>query len=98
MIRPFLHKDLYERLHLHQSSTDYEDFFEKFIPRSHMPVEYGGEFKTIKELHEENRKLLNNMREYFVFEENQMNKKLDHHVDEYNNNNKDVEDCFYDAE
>lgn len=77
MIKPFLKKELYERIHLHKSGTDYEEFFRKFIPRSHMPADYGGDLGSLKELHEQNRKLLNDTRDYFIMEEQQMNLNLD---------------------
>lgn len=77
MVKPFLRKEIYETIHLHKASVDYEQFFQKFIPRSHMPSDYGGDLGSLQELHEENRKLLNETRDYFVMEEQQMNFTLD---------------------
>lgn len=96
MIRPFIRKELYQRVHLHQSSTDYEDFFTKFIPRSHMPKDYGGELDTVQELHDQNRQLLIDMREYFIAEEDQMNYKFEDHVVEPSSNDESQNE-FYDA-
>lgn len=95
MIRPFVRKELYQRVHLHQSSTDYKDFFEKYIPQSHMPKDYGGSLASVAELHDENRQLLIDMREYFIFEENQMSYKFEDLVVEQTYN--DDEEDFYDA-
>lgn len=77
MIKPFLKKELYERIHLHSSNVDYKEFFEKFVPKSHMPSDYGGDLESVAELHQQNRKLLEDMRDYFLLEEGQMNLKYD---------------------
>lgn len=45
MIRPFLKKELYERIHLHTGSN-YDEFFEKHIPRAHMPSEVNCGFEA----------------------------------------------------
>ena len=90
MIKPFLKKEIYERIHLHQTGTDYEEFFQKFIPKSHMPKDYGGELGTLQELHEQNQKLLLDTRAYFIMEEQQMNLNLEDHAKE-----KDVDDDFF---
>lgn len=37
MVKPFLRKELFERIHLHPVGTDYNEFFKKYIPKSHMP-------------------------------------------------------------
>lgn len=87
MIKPFLKKELYERIHLHKIGTDYAEFYQKFIPRSHMPSDYGGNLESLKELHEQNRKLLSDTREYFIMEEQQMKLYLEEHA-----NDKDVDD------
>jgi hypothetical protein len=78
MIRPFVQKDLYDRIFLHQTNMDYEEFFKKFVPKSHMPADYGGVLASVEELHDKNRDVLIEMRDYFLFEENQMNFKYEH--------------------
>lgn len=98
MIRPFLRKELYQRIHLHLSSAGYEDFFVKHIPKSHMPSNYGGDLESIDELHDQNRQLLIDMREYFISEEDQMNYKFEDRVVEAPSNDDDDDDDFYDAE
>lgn len=43
-----------------------------------MPKDYGGDLPLIKELHENERKTLINLKEYFKLEEQQANYELDH--------------------
>lgn len=97
MIKPFVRKELYERIHLHNSSAGYENFFKKFVPRSHMPSDYGGNLASVLELHEQNRKVLEEMRDYFLWEEDQLNLKFEDKVFDDSNNDDDDEE-FYDAE
>lgn len=94
MIKPFLKKEFYERIHLHKAGSDLKEFFEKFVPRTHMPSDYGGDLESSEVLHEKNRQILNEMRDYFIMEEQQMNLQLEDHVDDNNND----DDDFYDAE
>lgn len=58
-----------------------------------MPADYGGDLATVAELHEQNRQLLEDMRDYFLLEEGQMNLKYDCFVATEND-----EDDFEDAE
>ena len=94
MIRPFVRKELYERIYLHPASMNFEEFFMKFIPRSHMPSDYGGDLPSVEELHDKNRELLIEMRDYFLFEENQTNFKYEELVMEASS---DDESDFIDA-
>lgn len=93
MIKPFLKKELYERIHLHSANTDYKEFFQKHVPKSHMPSDFGGDLASVAELHEQNRQLLEEMRDYFLLEEGQMNLKYDCFVATESD-----EDDFEDAE
>lgn len=95
MIKPFLKKEFYDRIHLHKTGESLDNFFRNHIPRSHMPSDYGGDLESCSVLNDETAKKLNEMREYFLFEENQMNLKLEHLAD---NNNNDEDDDFQDAE
>lgn len=95
MIKPILRKELYDRIHIHQSTSDYSEFFNKFIPRSHMPSDYGGNLSSISQLNEENRKYLYEMRGYFLSEMDQMNLKFEDRVIEPS---ADEDDEFFDAE
>lgn len=92
MIKPFLRKELFERIHLHQAGTDYNEFFEKHIPKSHMPSDYGGDLGSCDELHAKNRKMMTDMRKYFLSEEEQMNLKLEERAGD------NGDDEFFDAE
>jgi len=47
-----------------------------------MPKDYGGDLPSIKELHESERKILINLKEYFKLEEQQVNHELDHIAEE----------------
>lgn len=47
-----------------------------------MPKDYGGELPSIKELHENERKILINLKEYFKLEEQQVNHELDYNSEE----------------
>lgn len=80
MIRPFLKREFFERIHLHPVGASLEDIFENDVPRSHMPKEFGGELGTIKELHEKTKKTVEDMREYFLTEDDQSSLKLDEFV------------------
>lgn len=95
MIKPILRKELYDRIHIHQSTSDYSEFFNKFIPRSHMPSDYGGYLPSISQLNEENRKYLYEMRGYFLSEMDQMNLKFEDRVIEPS---ADEDDEFFDTE
>lgn len=94
MIKPILKKELYDRIHIHQATSDYSEFFKKFVPRSHMPSDYGGDLKSIAELNEENRKYLYEMRDYFLSEMDQMNLKFEDRVIEPS---ADEDDEFFDT-
>lgn len=83
-------RDLYERINFHVPGTDYEEFFARFIPRSHMPSDYGGDLGSIKELHKQNRKLLMDLREYFLFEEDSASLKYEYIAKEFEKNNNEV--------
>lgn len=96
MVKPFVKKELYERIHLH-SGDNHEEFFRKFIPKSHMPSDFGGDLESIEVLHEENRKLLMKMRNYFVNEVRQTNLEFEDRAVESNGGDDDEEDEFLNA-
>jgi hypothetical protein len=75
MVRPLLWSEFIDTIHMHSGEAD-EDFFCKHIPRSHMPLDYGGDLPSMKELHEENMKNMSNLREYFMLEEQHMMHKF----------------------
>lgn len=83
MIKPFIARELFDIIHVHPSGMDFnQDFFEKFLPKSAMPADYGGDLPLINELHEKNCELLSSFKEYFELEE----KHMKHQMDGENNN------------
>lgn len=78
MIKPFIRTDLFSIIHVHSGDMDYNEFYDKYIPRTHMPSDYdGGELAAIKDLHEKNVEMLLSMREYFSCEEMHMKHEFD---------------------
>lgn len=71
MIKPFMSKELFDIIHVHTSEMDFnQDFFEKFLPKSSMPADYGGELSNIiSVLHAKNCEILCTFKEYFELEE-----------------------------
>lgn len=57
-----------------------------------MPSTYGGDLGTVEELHEQNRKLLYEMNEYFIEEEQQLLLKREDLAAEYDDDFFDKED------
>lgn len=84
MIKPFMSKHLFDIVHVHPVGMDFhEHFFEKFIPKSSMPSDYGGDLASLSELHEKNCKVLCSFKEYFELEEKHLKHQLDSdHVDD----------------
>jgi hypothetical protein len=76
-------KELFDIIHVHPSGMDFnQDFFEKFLPKSSMPEDYGGDLPSISQLHEKNCELLCSFKEYFELEE----KHMMHQLEPENNN------------
>jgi hypothetical protein len=98
MIKPFIKSEFHNRIVLHKEATCDENFFEEWVPRSHMPIEYGGTLGTVEELHEQNRQNLIKMKNYFEIEELQMSLQLEH-LDRnlLKNDDNDDDDDFFDA-
>lgn len=48
-----------------------EQFYENVIPRSGLPNDFGGELKSVAEMHEQFKNEFYNLREYFRSEEEQ---------------------------
>lgn len=82
MVKPFVHKAIFDIIHVHPPETDYNEFFEKYIPRSHMPKDFSGDLPTITELHEKNIEAMLCMKEYFRLDELHTKKELDAIVNE----------------
>lgn len=85
MIKPFLSQKYFDMIQLHPIGSSCEKLYHD-VPQSHLPKDLGGELpSTVREMHEKTRKLLYDMRNYFIVEEKQKNRELDEFVnsDEY---------------
>lgn len=70
-------------IQLHPVGSNLEKIFENDVPRSHMPKELNGDLQyTIQEMHDKTRKLLEDLRDYFIHEEKQTNLELDQFVND----------------
>ncbi|KAL7030133.1 hypothetical protein ACKWTF_006537 [Chironomus riparius] len=82
IIRPFMKKELYDIIHIHPSNLNYEEFFEKHVPRHCMPADYGGDLQPLKILHSKNVETLLSYKEYFYLEELYSKQEFDQYTDE----------------
>jgi len=67
MLKPFMNKELSEKLHYH--SINSESIFD-FIPKDIMPVEIGGTGQCLKDINDDTFNKINEMRKWFLDEEN----------------------------
>ncbi|KAG5896673.1 hypothetical protein JTB14_021314 [Gonioctena quinquepunctata] len=51
--KPFIKKELFDLILVHPPDTNMEDFFEKHIPASCMPADFGGDSTNLDQLSEE---------------------------------------------
>jgi hypothetical protein len=79
MVKPFLRSEFYDRIHLHPIGADLSGIYED-VPRSHLPKDLGGECGTIREYHDKTRKLIEDLSEYFEYEDRQAKLELDQYV------------------
>ena len=77
ILKPFIKKELYDAIHIHTPDLDYNEFFEKYVPRHCMPSDYGGTLPSFEELHAKNVESLTAMKEYFYLEELNCKSKID---------------------
>ena len=56
-------------MHLHSPLIDYTKFHKEWIPSSSLPSNFGGELASLSELHENHRKILTDLRDYFIADE-----------------------------
>lgn len=78
MIKPFISNHLFDVIHVHPIGMDFnEHFFNKFLPKSAMPADYGGDLPSMNELHRKNCEMLYSFKEYFELEEKHMKHQLD---------------------
>lgn len=88
MVKPYLRSEMMKKIHFHSSNLNYEEFYKKFVPKSHLPSDYGGDLDSVETLHKQQIKEFMAMRDYFLLEEQQQNHKYDQYADEYNENRK----------
>lgn len=48
-----------------------DDFYQNFIPKTHLPSDYGGELENVKEMHTKTIQILTDLNPHFAEEENQ---------------------------
>lgn len=63
---------------------DYEEFYEKCIPRSSLPSDFGGDLPSIAKMHEDHCKEFLRLRDYFLTEEKQVGLEKDEVDDNIN--------------
>lgn len=83
IVKPLVRSEMLNKVHFYRSDMNYEKFYKDCIPRSHLPSDYGGYLASVKVLHQEQRKSLLKLRDYFVFEEMQANLIFDEFVDDF---------------
>lgn len=83
IVKPLLRSEMFDKIHFHPTNMDYEKFYKEFIPKSHLPSDYGGDLESIQVLHENQRSAFLEMRDYFLMEEGQMNFEYDECADDY---------------
>lgn len=69
LMTPFLKKDLLDVIHVHSSRMDFDEFCKNWIPKSHLPADYGGDLKTMQELTDNFYEDVKSLQEYFAAEE-----------------------------
>lgn len=69
IIKPFMNAEILNMLFLYPSNSSLEKLYDEWIPRSCLPSDYGGELKSVAELHQEHLKTYQSLRPYFLAEE-----------------------------
>lgn len=65
------------QLNLHYADINWEEFYEKHIPRSCLPSDYGGDLESIEVLSKKNHEVLKSMEDYFDVEEEHIFEKAE---------------------
>ncbi|KAJ8910508.1 hypothetical protein NQ315_012355, partial [Exocentrus adspersus] len=52
IVKPFMKRELFDKIIAHPPNTPMEEFFEKYLPASCMPSDFGGELSSLDELSE----------------------------------------------
>ncbi|GJQ85955.1 hypothetical protein Trydic_g21803 [Trypoxylus dichotomus] len=67
--KPFMKKELFEKVHFHPPSLDMEKFYKTCIDKKYLPSDYGGDLPNTRILHEMNTKKLADLKSFFDAEE-----------------------------
>ncbi|XP_055611347.1 alpha-tocopherol transfer protein-like [Uranotaenia lowii] len=69
LIKPFLRAEILNMLFLHPVNANLDKLYDEWIPRSCLPSDYGGELKSVAELHQDHIKKFEQMQPFFIAEE-----------------------------
>ncbi|XP_060533912.1 retinaldehyde-binding protein 1-like isoform X2 [Cylas formicarius] len=72
VLKPFMHKDLYDMIITHPANMNKDEFFKKHIPADCMPSDFYGSLPDLDTLSEHTRVQLRRMKEFFEDDEQQM--------------------------
>jgi hypothetical protein len=86
IVKPYLRSETLKKIHFHPTGMSFEKFYKEFIPKSHLPSDYGGDLDSIENLHKQQIQEFMDMRDYFLMEEQQQNLEFDQFADEYDEN------------
>lgn len=73
IVKPIIRSDILNRVYFHTTDIDFEKFYREWIPRTCLPSDYGGILDSLENLHNQHKKSLLKLREYFLLEERLMN-------------------------
>lgn len=82
LAKPFISTGLLSKLHIFTSDINWEEFNKNHVPASHLPSDFNGNLPTLKELNENSKKMLQDFKEYFAMETEQVWGKHDHLAEE----------------
>ncbi|XP_059054782.1 alpha-tocopherol transfer protein-like [Achroia grisella] len=71
LIKPFMDKKFYDMLKFHQKDENLDSFYEKVIPRSSLPSDFGGTLSDLRTINAQNTENLRSLQPYFKAEEAQ---------------------------
>ncbi|GAB0093017.1 alpha-tocopherol transfer protein-like [Sergentomyia squamirostris] len=69
LIKPFMKAEILKMLHLHPSDLNMEEFYEKYIPKSCLPSDFGGDCPSVADMHASFKKELEEMRDFLMDDE-----------------------------
>lgn len=66
VIRPFMDQKLYEQFVFHRSDLNWEEFYEKYLPRRSLPSDLGGDLPAVDDMQQ---RLIDRMAELTAYYE-----------------------------